>query len=130
MSDSENRNWPRSSSPLTDVTVSPIFLPMVPDRNPRTECGCHAVAFIYSLAVAPPGRLSRSRILAVLLPLRATGLVFPSILEYPGEQLWVNELPRVPLVGTYIRMNADSDRASSHLPTETQIVAVDKPRAT
>ena len=24
-----------------DVTTSPIFLLTVPDRNPRTECGCH-----------------------------------------------------------------------------------------
>ena len=41
--------------------VNPIFLPIVPDRNPRTECGCQPVTFISSSAVAPPGRLSRSR---------------------------------------------------------------------
>src|SRR5580704_13869777 len=53
--------------------VSPIFLPTVPDRNPRTECGCHPVAFINSLVVTPPGRFSSSSILSVLLPSR-TGL--------------------------------------------------------
>src|SRR5579863_9107502 len=45
---------------------------MVPDRKPRTEWGSQPVAFISSLAVTPPGRVSRSRILAVLLPSRAT----------------------------------------------------------
>jgi hypothetical protein len=56
------------SSTLVDTTVSPIFLPIVPDRNPRTECGCQPVAFISSFAVAPPGRFSRWRIFAVLMP--------------------------------------------------------------
>src|SRR5258708_8474042 len=56
------------SSALVDDTASPIFLPTVPDRKPRTECFCQPVAFINSFAVAPPGRLSRSRTLAVLLP--------------------------------------------------------------
>jgi hypothetical protein len=60
------------SSPLVEVTVSPIFLRTVPDRKPRTECGNQPVAFISSFEVAPPGRFSRSRILAVLLPSRAT----------------------------------------------------------
>jgi hypothetical protein len=46
-------------------------LPIVPDRNPRTECGCHRVAFCSSFDVAPPGRFSRSRIFAALLPSRA-----------------------------------------------------------
>jgi hypothetical protein len=59
------------SSVLVDVTANPIFLLTVPDKNPRTECGCQPVAFISSLAVAPPGRFSRSRTLAVLLPSRA-----------------------------------------------------------
>src|ERR1019366_4871066 len=65
------------------MTVSPIFLPTVPDRKPRTECGNQPVALISSFKVAPPGRFSRSRILAVLLPSRATldsatsGLVRP-----------------------------------------------------
>jgi hypothetical protein len=54
-----------------DVTASPIFLLTVPERNPRTECGCQPVAFINSLAVTPPGRFSKSRTLAVLLPSRA-----------------------------------------------------------
>ncbi len=26
------------SSALVEVTASPIFFPIVPDRNPRTEC--------------------------------------------------------------------------------------------
>jgi hypothetical protein len=39
-------------------------------RNPRTECGCHPVAFISSLAVTPPARFSRSRMVLVLLPSR------------------------------------------------------------
>src|SRR6266404_4813415 len=46
-----------------------FFLPSVL-RSPRTECGCHAVALIRFFKVTPPGRLSRSRILAVLLPRR------------------------------------------------------------
>src|ERR1700680_531186 len=60
------------SALLGEVRVSPIFLLPVPDRKPRTECGNQPVASISSLEVVPPGRLSRSRILAVLLPLRAT----------------------------------------------------------
>jgi len=39
-------------------------------------CGCQPVAFINSLAVAPSGRFSRSRILAALLPSRATAAFF------------------------------------------------------
>src|SRR5579863_2382823 len=54
----------------------PIFLRMVPDRNPRTECGCQPVAFISSLDVAPPGRFSSSRIAAALLPSRAESPFF------------------------------------------------------
>src|SRR5215471_20452274 len=53
------------------MTARPIFLLMVPDRKPRMECGCHPVAFISSLAVAPPGRFSKSRTIAVLLFFRA-----------------------------------------------------------
>src|SRR5207302_288748 len=64
------------SSALVDDTWSPIFLPTVPDRKPRTECGCQPVAFINSFAVTPPGRLSRSRTLAVLLPPRALATDF------------------------------------------------------
>src|SRR5713101_1962369 len=59
------------SSPLADVTASPIFLPTVPDRNPRTECGCQPVTFISSLLVTPPGRFRSSSTVAVLLPSRA-----------------------------------------------------------
>jgi hypothetical protein len=63
------------SSTFLDVTTRPIFLPSVPDRNPRTECGCQPVAFINSLTVAPLGRFNRSRILAVLLPARTLAFV-------------------------------------------------------
>jgi len=59
------------SSPFVETTVNPIFLPTVPDRNPRTECGCQPLAFCRSMDVTPPGRFSRSRILAALLPSRA-----------------------------------------------------------
>src|ERR1035438_10213580 len=58
------------SSPLLDVTVSPIFLPTVPERNPRMECFCQPLAFISLARVAPPGCRSNSRIVAVLLPSR------------------------------------------------------------
>jgi hypothetical protein len=63
--------WRSPSSRLLDSTASPIFFPSVPLRNPRTECACQPVAFISSLLVTPPGRLSRSSICAVLLPSRA-----------------------------------------------------------
>jgi len=45
-------------------------LPTVPERKPRRECACQPVVFISSFRVAPLGRLSRSRTLAVLLPSR------------------------------------------------------------
>src|ERR1017187_8722713 len=53
------------------MTVSPIFLPRAPDRNPRTECACQPVAFMSSFREAPPERCSRPRTWAVLLPWRA-----------------------------------------------------------
>src|SRR5260370_22990519 len=74
------------SSPFVDDTAIPIFLPTVPDRKPRTECGCHPVAFISSFEVAPPGRLSRSRTLAVLLPSRAIAAGFAGLA--PLGALW------------------------------------------
>src|ERR1035441_4637551 len=58
------------SSPLLDVTASPIFLPTVPERNPRMECFCQPLAFISFARLAPPGCRSNSRIVAVLLPSR------------------------------------------------------------
>src|SRR5712691_5619500 len=76
--------------------VSPIFLPTVPDRNPRTEWGCQPVTLISSWAVAPLARFSRSRTLAVLLALRTdraffapfgvffTGLAFLAALAFGG----------------------------------------------
>ena len=57
------------SSPFVDNTAIPTFLPIVPDRKLRTECGCQPVAFINSFAVAPPGRLSRSKTLGGLAAL-------------------------------------------------------------
>jgi len=59
------------SSLLIEATFSPIFFPMVPDRNPRTLWACQSVAFMIAASVAPSGRFSRSRILAALLPSRA-----------------------------------------------------------
>jgi DNA methylase len=56
------------SSALTDATVSAIFLLTVPDKYPRTECGCQPVAFISSLSVAPSGLFSSARTFAALLP--------------------------------------------------------------
>jgi len=52
---------------LLELTANPIFLRTVPDKNPRTECGCQPVAAINSCNVAPPGRFSRSSTWAVLL---------------------------------------------------------------
>src|SRR5437867_7415403 len=49
---------------------NPIFLPNVPDRKPRTECGCQPVAFMRCFKVAPPERFTSSSTLAVLLPWR------------------------------------------------------------
>src|SRR5580704_7207944 len=68
--------------------MRPIFLPTVPDRKPRTEWGNQPVAFISSFEVTPPGRFSRSRILAVLLPSRAGwGLATPPFLPPLGAFL-------------------------------------------
>jgi hypothetical protein len=53
-----------------DVSDRPIFLPIVPDRNPRTLWACHEVAFISSASVAPFGRFRSSGTFSVLLPFR------------------------------------------------------------
>jgi hypothetical protein len=45
--------------------------------NPRTLWGCQSVAFILSLSVAPPARLSRSITRSVLVPWRALAALFP-----------------------------------------------------
>jgi hypothetical protein len=55
---------------LLELTANPIFLRTVPDKNPRTECGCQPAAAINSCNVAPPGRFSRSSTWAVLLTRR------------------------------------------------------------
>src|ERR1019366_1878698 len=60
------------SSTLVEVTAKPSFLLTVPERKPRTLCACHPVAIISSARVAPSGRFNKSRMLAALLPSRAT----------------------------------------------------------
>src|SRR5689334_13610153 len=74
--------------------------------NPRTDCGCQPVAFISSFALAPPGRFSKSRTLAVLLPSRApaafvaplgaflTGVAFFPDLPFFGAT-WARRAPAV-----------------------------------
>src|ERR1700683_3433964 len=64
----------------------------MPDKNPRRECGCQLVAFSSSLAVAPSGRFSKSRIVAVLLPSRASfrallGAFFLGVAFFPALPL-------------------------------------------
>ena len=58
------------SGSLAEMTRKPIFFLTAPLRKPRTECACQSVAFCSCGSVAPPGRLRRARILAVLDPLR------------------------------------------------------------
>ena len=77
------------------MTVNPAFLPTAPDRNPRTECACQPVAFMSSFRLAPPERLSSSRTLAVLLPVRALAVflgdfadVAPLLAFFAGVALW------------------------------------------
>src|SRR5262249_1816341 len=69
---------------------SPIFLRTVPDRKPRTECGCHSVAAKSCCIVAPSLRLSSSRIAEALLPsrvlfsfARAVGVFLPELAFFP-----------------------------------------------
>ena len=62
---------------LVDATAKPIFFPTVPDRKPRTECGCQPVAFMISAKVAPFSRRSRLMTSAVLLPPRAVARASP-----------------------------------------------------
>src|SRR5258706_15361945 len=71
--------WRSASSPLVDMTVSPIFLPRVPLMNPRTLWACQPVALISSFRVPPSGRFSRSRILAALLPSRTVLAFLPAL---------------------------------------------------
>jgi hypothetical protein len=54
-----------------DATSPEAVSRLLGERKPRLICGCQPVAFNTSLAVAPPGRFSRSRTLAALLPSRA-----------------------------------------------------------
>ena len=44
------------SSPFVEITAKPIFLPTVPEMNPRTVCGCQPVTFMISASVAPLAR--------------------------------------------------------------------------
>lgn len=55
----------------------------MPDKNPRSECGCQFVALSSSFAVAPPGRFNRSRIVVVLLPSRASFRALLGAFEIP-----------------------------------------------
>src|SRR5438874_12902135 len=75
--------------------AKPIFLPTVPDRNPRTECACQPVAFISSFSVAPCGRFSSSSTLAGLLPSRLAR--FSAFLRplgaFLGEVAFLRDLP-------------------------------------
>src|ERR1700722_10812339 len=68
---------------------------MVPDRNPRTECGCQPVAFISSLAVTPPGRFSRSSIVLVLLPSRVPVALFAALGAFLAGVAFLADLPLV-----------------------------------
>src|SRR5579871_27394 len=77
----------------------PIFLRSVPERNPRTECGCQPVAFISSLAVAPPDRFSRSIILAALLPSRAESDFFAPLRGWGAFLAEVVFFPAFPFLG-------------------------------
>jgi hypothetical protein len=64
----EERRYERSPSLLLKDSIGiPLFLPMAPLKKPRTEFGCQPVTFASSFSVTPPGRLSRSRILSVLV---------------------------------------------------------------
>jgi hypothetical protein len=66
---SAGRRYERSPSLLLkDSTGVPIFLPMALLKKLRTEFGFQPVSFASSFRVTPSGRLSRSRILSVLLP--------------------------------------------------------------
>src|SRR6516164_1386092 len=44
---------------FSDSSVSPSFFFTTPAKKPRTECGCHPVAFEIAAIVVPP--LARSR---------------------------------------------------------------------
>ena len=79
--------------------ASPSFFPTVPDRNPRTLCGCQPVAFISSLAVAPPGRFSRSSTLAALLPSRAPAAFLAPLGAFLAG---LDFLPRLSLLGRHV----------------------------
>src|SRR5215475_6030421 len=54
---------------FSDSILIPRFFPAV-ERNPRTLCACHSVAFMISARVAPLGRAISSRIFAPLLSAR------------------------------------------------------------
>jgi hypothetical protein len=59
------------SSRFSDFTVSPIFFPSVPLMKPLTLWACQDAASMISARVAPLARRSNSKIVEVLLPLRA-----------------------------------------------------------
>src|SRR5215469_18342171 len=82
-----------------ETTAKPIFLPTVPERKPRMECGCHPVASISSLAVAPPGRFSRSRRIVVLLFFRARLAGLPPLAFFAALRAFLAALAFVPDFG-------------------------------
>jgi hypothetical protein len=94
------------------VTVSPIFFPTVPDKNPRRECGCQLVALSSPLAVTPPGRFSSSRIVAVLLPSRTSfralrGAFFFGAAFFPALALaGVTLARRAPVAGFFVALGS------------------------
>jgi hypothetical protein len=93
-----------------DVRDNPIFFPTVPERNPRRECGCQPLAFSSFLALAPPGRLSSSRIFAVLLPLRASGLATLAFVRAVG--VFFAGLAFLPGLGFGVATCADAGASS------------------
>ena len=62
----------RPASPASETRFSPSFLRTTPDKNPRTECCCHPVAFAIASIVAPFDERSNARICVCLLSARST----------------------------------------------------------
>src|SRR5215471_19656903 len=46
---------------FSDSSISPSFFFTTPAKKPRTECGCHPVAFEIAAMVVPPLAWSRPR---------------------------------------------------------------------
>ena len=69
------------SASRVDVTESPSFFFMVPDRKPRTLWACQSVAATSSFRVAPSRRARRSRHRCCLLVLAGTELPLGTSIE-------------------------------------------------